>query len=97
MSVYDGYSQIETGTADFEAEAFREATLKAQVRSLRELAERELRIAGLKMRLETLEGAVEAVSRLAISLSQKLAADRLKREMDSAIEACRKVAERIEP
>ena len=140
MSVYDGYGMTETGTADFEAEAFREATLKAQIRSLRELvheqaaeiealqaavadlliraedlesvqagdggalyvlceevADHILWIKGLALRLETLEGAVEAVSRLAISLSQKLAADRLKREMDSAIEACRKVAERIEP
>ena len=62
-----------------------------------EVADHILWIKGLALRLETLEGAVEAVSRLAISLSQKLAADWLKSEQAAAVEACRKVAERVEP
>lgn len=56
MSVYDGYGMTETGTADFEAEAFREATLKAQVRSLRELVHEQA------AEIETLQAAIADLS-----------------------------------
>lgn len=66
MSVYDGYDMIDTRFADYEAKATREATLRAQVRSLRELANdqaREIetllaRIADMELRVNDLEEAV---------------------------------------
>lgn len=65
MSVYDGYDMIDTRFADYEDKATREATLRAQVRSLRELVHEQAReiemlqaaLADLLIRVEDLEAA----------------------------------------
>ena len=56
MTIYDGYSYStaeSSAAADLEASAMREATLRAQIRSLRELAHEQAR------EIETLVARVE--------------------------------------
>lgn len=55
-----------------------------------------LRLKRLEMRLETLEGGVEACARLAIRTSETVRSERLKADLDDAAEACRRGAERFE-